>query len=305
MQNDEGLVTLNSKEAMIDNLPKVSRQNRINALRTILQLMRKQADAYRKFLLAFKDKELDETSEPPPVSQDATALVDTEIAELNQEILGTTSVPTHLYESQADFSGKHFKSYRGPQPLFGPNTDSLIHGYLGLILWIDKSLTYLTYLQHIDPIMTLESVSTVLNIVDQVANQIDNFTHQQPDLPSKEVKVIAEKHTRTIEVKREGEIVERITATDIAKLDDDSRKLIKALENSMQNNYDLWIKLYPERDSSSDPINNARVETQLKNIAKKMCSDLDKILHFLERSGKNLDDHYRHVRFVCREIEQA
>jgi hypothetical protein len=154
-----------------------------------------------------------------------------------------------------------------------------------------------------DPITVITALGAALKVVDQVANQIDRFVHKKPE-PSKEPthKVIAEKTADTIEVKREGKVVEVITADDIKKLDENSRKLIKALEDSMQNNYDLWAKVYPRRDNSPDPVVNAQIDAQLNDIAKKMCSDLNKIFRYLNSIGKHLDDHYAHVQFVCGEL---
>jgi hypothetical protein len=158
----------------------------------------------------------------------------------------------------------------------------------------------------VDPITTLTAVSAALKIVDLVANQIDRFVHKKPE-PTKEEphKVVTEKKADTIEVKREGKIVETIRPADLAKLDDSSRKLIKTLEDSMERNYDLWTKVYPQRDTSPDPVRNAQVEAQLKDIAKKMCCDLNKIFRFLDSIGKYLEDHYAHVQFVCSELDKA
>jgi hypothetical protein len=108
-----------------------------------------------------------------------------------------------------------------------------------------------------------------------------------------------------IEVKREGKIVETITSTDLAKLDENSRKLIKALEDSMQKSYDIWVKVYPDRDDSTDKIHQAKTNIQLTEIAKEMCRDLSKIFQYLNSIGKHLEDHYSHVQFVCKEIEST
>lgn len=240
------------------------------------------------------------------MSQASTNLINTEIEDLNLDIFGTQAVGEHLYESKEDFTRKYFKDhYHGSSSLLGePTLASLLHSYAGLMLWIDKTLAYLIYLEHIDPIIALGSVRAVLNIADQFATQIDKDSKQKQIHSDTEIdRVTAERHAETIEVKREGEIVEKITVADIARLSDDNRKLIKALEDSMQKNYDLWTKIYPQKDFSPDPVHNAKIGMQLKSIEQNMCSDLKKILSFLNQLGKNLDDHYKHVQFVCKEIE--
>ena len=154
-----------------------------------------------------------------------------------------------------------------------------------------------------DPLTALGAVSTVLTIVDKVANQIDRFIHKKPEPPvEKPHAVLAKKEGDAIVVRREGQVIQKITAADIAKLDDNSQRLIKALEDSMQKNFDLWTAVYPQRDTSPDPVRNAQVDAQLNGIAKKMCSDLSKIFKYLKSIGAELEDHYAHVRFVCDEL---
>jgi hypothetical protein len=71
----------------------------------------------------------------------------------------------------------------------------------------------------------------------------------------------------------------------------------------MQKSYDLWILVYPQKDLSADSVHNTKIATQLKSIEQNMCSDLKKILRFLYQLGKNLNDPYKHVKFVCKEFE--
>jgi hypothetical protein len=154
-----------------------------------------------------------------------------------------------------------------------------------------------------DPVTALGAVSTVLTIVDKIANQIDRFIHKKPEpATEKPHSVLAKKEGDAIIVRRGGQVVQKITAADIAKLDINSQKLIKAMEESMQKNFDLWTAVYPQRDASPDPLRNAQVDAQLKDIAKKMCSDLNRIFKYLKSIGSELEDHYSHVRFVCAEL---
>jgi|KBSMisStandDraft_5_1062788.scaffolds.fasta_scaffold34372_2 hypothetical protein len=157
----------------------------------------------------------------------------------------------------------------------------------------------------IDPITAIGAVSTVLNIIDKVANQVQRFVNKEPE-PAVEkphgVQAIKETPT-SIVVKREGRVVETITADDLSKLDPNSRALIKALEDSMQSHYDVWVVVYPQRDQSADPIVNAKVNRQLQDTAKKMCADLNTLFNYLDFLGKYLEDHYQAFRFVCQQIQ--
>ncbi len=158
----------------------------------------------------------------------------------------------------------------------------------------------------VDPTTLIGAVSTVLNIVDQVSNQLDRFKDQEPE-PAVEPKhaiVATRERPDTIIVREHEREVERITAADLERLDEASQGLITAFQASMESNYQIWITVYPKRNQSADPMVNAQVNQQLKETAKSMCSDLDRILRYLDSIGKHLQDHYSHVRFVCDELER-
>jgi hypothetical protein len=86
--------------------------------------------------------------EPPPVSLRSIELVETEIRQLNQLILRTTSVEAHLYEPYDVVGRRYHTTYDGPtDALFGNRTiHSLEHDYTGVRIWLDLVRTYLTYL---------------------------------------------------------------------------------------------------------------------------------------------------------------
>ena len=158
----------------------------------------------------------------------------------------------------------------------------------------------------LDPLLTLSALSSVLNIIDKVAGQIQRFRRKEPEPPvEKPHKVVAQKEDGKILVRREGQVVEQITANDLQKLDENSRALIGALERSMQKKFKLWTVVYPQRDSSPDPLRNAQVEQQLDDLASGMCSELEKIFRYLDSIGKYLEDHYQHVRGICNEAQRG
>jgi hypothetical protein len=159
----------------------------------------------------------------------------------------------------------------------------------------------------VDPIAAIGAVSTILDIVDKVANQVQRFFKKEPDpFSEKPHRVLAIKETPAkIVVKDEGRVVETITDKDLEKLDPNSRALVKALEESMQNNYDIWVAVYPQRDQSADAIVNAKINKQLQDTAKKMCKDLNTLFKYLDSINKYLEDHYRAFRFVCEQIETS
>ncbi len=157
---------------------------------------------------------------------------------------------------------------------------------------------------------SLDSLAAILFKVDKFSDQLTEFTQSQmppganvylttgapQDQPHS---VIAEKEGNIILFKRGQEIVENITADDMATLDPQSKNLIEAYEKSMESSFRLWTIVYPQRNSSPDPLVNARVEEQLRNLAHRMCYDLKNIFEFLNSIGKYLEDHYNHVRHIC------
>ena len=99
-----------------------------------------------------------------------------------------------------------------------------------------------------------------------------------------------------IVVKEHGATIKIITGADLQNLSSDMLNHVKVYERSAQNSYQIWEKVYPERNASPDPIVNAKVEQQLREIVNNMKDDLDGILEFLESAGIRLDDHYLQFR---------
>jgi hypothetical protein len=154
----------------------------------------------------------------------------------------------------------------------------------------------------IDPITALGADGTALKIIDSVAGQWDRFFKKKEEAKTEHRVKTQQETVETIVVLSHGQPVERITAADLAKLDSNSRALIKALEESMQRQFDLWVLVYPQRDVSVDPVTNAKIDRQLTDIAKKMCSDMEKLFKYLDQLGKYLEDHYSHVRYICSDV---
>ena len=80
-------------------------------------------------------------------------------------------------------------------------------------------------------------------------------------------------------------------------------RLIKTFESKMAEYYDLWEKVYEEKDASNDALANARTDKQLTKLISKMRGELLGILKFLEQIGVRLDDHYMHIRHLVEEAK--
>ena len=110
--------------------------------------------------------------------------------------------------------------------------------------------------------------------------------------------------TTTIQITKGNETVEAIPEDNFGQLEPKSHKYMKALEESMLKNFDLWTEIYPHRSESPDPLTNARIDAQLKNIAKQMCKDFSGIIEFMKRVVKiDLTDHYIYMKDICQKLE--
>jgi hypothetical protein len=150
------------------------------------------------------------------------------------------------------------------------------------------------------------AASAAVGLVDKIADQVKRFLCDQPETGVPDV------HRQHIEGSG-SEIVaqspvqgtQTITADDFKKLPPDQLKHISVLEKSMQNYYDLWAAVYPQRNASADPIVNAKVNQQLKQIVSDMSDDFNGILSFLESCGLRLDDHYMAIRQLVSQAKQS
>ena len=152
----------------------------------------------------------------------------------------------------------------------------------------------------------LSSLGDGFKIVDKISPQITSFVKNEPE-DIHPYSVIAEKKGNQINFTRQDNHmdIQTITADDLRNLDENSQRLIQAREESMQRQFELWTIIYPKRNDSADPVVNARVEQQLKDITKTMCNDLTKILYYLQSIGKYLHDHYDHIYNICNEFKNS
>lgn len=143
------------------------------------------------------------------------------------------------------------------------------------------------------------AASAAVGLIDKMADQLESFLtgRQQPSVPN-EHRMKIEAVGTDIVAREHGHVLKTITAKDLAKLPSEQLRHISVLEKSMENHYELWAAVYPQRNASVDPIVNAKVNQQLKQIVSNMSDDLDGILSFLESCGMYLDDHYLNIRHL-------
>ena len=157
-------------------------------------------------------------------------------------------------------------------------------------------------------IARLITSGSAVTAVGRALRTVDDITYQLADIaglgrregpPS----VVASPVNGTVELHRQvvpdqpAEVVETITAADLSQLTDRQRQLIETFEASMYVEFDRWSMLYPRRVTLTD--NERKV---LNSSAKQMCNDLTNIINFLAGIGKNLQDHYAEVSYICSNV---
>ena len=141
----------------------------------------------------------------------------------------------------------------------------------------------------------ITAASAGIDLINKIADKvIPFFTGSQP--AKKEHRLSIEGEGDKIVAREHGREVKVITGADLKNLPSNMLDHIQVYEKSAQKKYDLWKKVYPQLDASTDPIVNAKVEQQLRGIVANMKNDLDGILRFLETAGIQLDDHYLQFR---------
>jgi len=148
--------------------------------------------------------------------------------------------------------------------------------------------------------MDVNVISNALSIMDEFLPRqkafIDNieFDDRKPDY-SIQAKQDQEKINL---VGRNNYIQEVITADEIEKLDAGSKQLIRSYERTMKDLFDRWTELQPKSYSRDETLKE-EARDEMGKIRTDLCGQLNSILDFLISLGKNLEDHYNHVRYIC------
>jgi hypothetical protein len=144
----------------------------------------------------------------------------------------------------------------------------------------------------------LDALGNILRIIDNTAAPIKRMADDE-----KGITIQSEQRGNTIILKREGIPLRAITAQELKqKLTVEEQQLIVAYQQSMSNYYQIWQQVYPQLSLQVDPITKAKLEAQLKDIVRQMCSEWNNILTFLGDLGYVLDHHYNHVKSICQRI---
>ncbi len=135
-------------------------------------------------------------------------------------------------------------------------------------------------------------------IVDSTAKIIRRSDKILSMLEGKEYDAHIDQTGNTIHFKIKDKVVETINSADLSRLDYGSQQLIKAFEQSMQINFNIFVEVYPQL-ALADPMTKARLKVELRPVINQMCSDLENIFRYLNSLGKQLHDHYANIRYAC------
>lgn len=164
----------------------------------------------------------------------------------------------------------------------------------------EQNKTLAEVAKHVAKGMDVNVISNTLSIIDEFLPRQKAFMDKvEFDDGQQNYSVQAKQDQENINlVSRNKYVQEVITADEIEKLDAGSKQLIRSYERTMKELFDRWIALQP-KSYSRDDILKEQAREEMTNIRTDLCSQLNSILDFLRTLGKNLEDHYHHVRYIC------
>lgn len=153
--------------------------------------------------------------------------------------------------------------------------------------------------KHIAAAVDINAVGNAFRIIDDFEPQAKAFMAGSPE-PEKAAAHSwrAEQVEASIRLVEPGRQRELITAKDLAQLDTDAQKLIRAYERTMKELFERWTELKPKRVAQDlETRREAREESD--GVRRDLCQELNGLLGFIESMGMSLQDHYAHVRYLC------
>jgi hypothetical protein len=110
--------------------------------------------------------------------------------------------------------------------------------------------------------------------------------------------VVAGGESEKVAVGKEVEI----TLADVELINQRRRKLIQTFEQSMNRRFERWTELYNASSATNDLTGKAAIKVELDLIAGEMCRDYGRVVGYLKAIGKDVEDYYDHVGYICKEM---
>lgn len=147
-------------------------------------------------------------------------------------------------------------------------------------------------------------VSNFLHVIDEFVPQQKAFLDRVPvDERERKYSIQAHQSGDQINLVSGEYTVETIRAEDFDRLDQNSKQLIRSYERTMKDLFDRWTELQP-KSYSRDEYLKEEARKEMSDVRIDLCRQLNAILDYLNYLGKNLEDHYNHVRYLCSQSEK-
>jgi hypothetical protein len=144
-------------------------------------------------------------------------------------------------------------------------------------------------------------VANGLRIIDDFSTEVKEFVTGRPEPPSAaQFSVRAVQDHAVVTFMSAAGPRQVITAADFERLDADALKLIRAYERTMKKLFERWTELKPKR-FAEDPEIRREAREEAEEVRRGLCEELTGLLGFIESMHMSLDDHYYHVRHICRQ----
>jgi hypothetical protein len=164
----------------------------------------------------------------------------------------------------------------------------------------EREKALVTVAHTISSCRAMTDIGRAMQVIDEVYAEVGD----ESGIPHEKPASVQARHTgTTIAFKRRGvtKPIAVITAADLELLPADQHRLIQALKESMENEFERWTMLHPRRRTLT-----SREMEDYMAAGREMCADLGQILDFIEVGlGKYLQDHYVAIRYSCEKLVQV
>lgn len=151
--------------------------------------------------------------------------------------------------------------------------------------------------------LEVNMISNFTKVVDEFVPQQRAFLERKPfDSRDQNFSLQANQINDEIHFTSGDYVLEKITVDDFDKMDKRSKQLIRSYERTMNDLFDRWTELRPKSEARDEYIKE-EARNEMSKVRTALCNELNSILDFLESMGKQLQDHYHHVRFICSQDE--
>jgi tetratricopeptide (TPR) repeat protein len=162
----------------------------------------------------------------------------------------------------------------------------------------DRNATLAKVARAIGDAVTLGRLKNGLTVADHIGLQSVGMGGSAAAL--QDLTVVARQQDEHIAVTgRAGETIETIDLADLARLPEKDGALIAAYEEAMSRAYLRYARRYPDQQAPDAVVREA-ARMECLALRSEVCRELNQLLDFFGSMGKRVQDHYPHVRHLCK-----